>query len=164
VLFLLKTPARRTVLLASLFLSGLAGTLSAADRRSWVADGDDGASWIIYGTPESDDVLLSLTCDKAAKTLTVWFATEPVAVKNPKTLPLEISSEGGHVSLTGNGNRSEMDDAYSLEATAPMTPEFEKLLTGARKISVKAEGAGKADMPLDDIAVNGAQDVVKGCR
>jgi hypothetical protein len=159
-----KTPARLIAPLAMLFIIGLAQSPQAAERRSWVADADDGASWIIYGTPESDDILLSLTCDKAAKTVIVWFATEPVATKSPSTLPLEISSEGGRVSLTGQGSRSEMDDAYSLEAKAPLTPEFEKLLTQARKISVKAEGAGKMDMPLDDVAVNGAQDVVKGCK
>jgi hypothetical protein len=158
------TPALARFLVALLLLPCLAGTLPAAQGRSWIADGDDSAAWIIYGTPESDDVVLSLTCDKAAKTVIVWFATEPVTVKNPQSLPMVISSEGGHVSLTGQGARSEMDDAYSLEAKTALTPELEKLLTGARKLSVKADGAGNADMPLDDVALNGAQDLVKGCK
>jgi hypothetical protein len=161
VLLPLKKPARSVVLLATLLLSA---SPAAAQVRSWVADEADGAVWIIYGTPESDDVLLSVACEKATKTVTVWFATEPVSAKNPETLPLVIASEGGTMRLTGQGSRSEMDDAYSLEAKTPLTPALERLLVDARKIAVQAEGAGKAEMPLDDVAVTGAQDVVKGCK
>lgn len=162
--FFLKAPARRTAILATILLPGLTGMLSAAEGRSWVADSDENAAWLIYGTPESDDMLLSITCDKAAKALTVVFMTEPVSAKNPEKLPLEISSEGGRVSLVGEGKRSEMDDAYSLEAKTPVTPELNKLLTDARRLLVKAQGAGQAEMPLDDVAVNGAADLVKGCK
>ncbi len=157
------TLSARAATLSLILVVGLSGAASA-QNRTWVSDGDDDAAWIIYGTPESDDVLLSLTCDKAAKTVTVWFATEPVAAKNPPSLPLEIASEGGRIRLTGQGARSEMDDAYSLEAKSPLTPELENLLIQARKISVRVEGAGKMDMPLDDVAVNGAQQVVKMCK
>jgi hypothetical protein len=162
VLLPIKKSARSVVLLTTLLLPALPAV--AAEGRSWVADEADGAVWIIYGTPESDDVLLSVACEKATKTVTVWFATEPVSAKNPETLPLVIASEGGTARLTGQGSRSEMDDSYSLEAKTPLTPALEKLLADARKIAIQAEGAGKAEMPLDDLALTGAQDVVKGCK
>jgi hypothetical protein len=163
VLLSFKTSARTAVILATLLLSGMPETLTAAEGRSWVADSADDAVWIIYGTPESDDVLLSIVCDKPTKTLTVWFAVEPAYSKNPETLPLEIFSEGGQVLLTGKGQRSEMDDAFSLEAKTPLTPEFEKLLTEAKTISVMVED-GTAEMPLDDAALKGAQEVANSCK
>jgi hypothetical protein len=148
-------------LLMLVLLAAAGGPLSA-EGRSWIADSDADAVWLIYGTPESDDILLSLTCERTAKTLTVWFATEPVA-KDPKSLPMELVSDGGRAQIVGNGSRSEMDDAFALEAKTALTPEWEKLLTGGKTLSVQVEG-GKQAIPLDDTAQQGVAEIVKACR
>jgi hypothetical protein len=142
-----------------------AATISAlsAEGRSWVADSNAEATWLIYGTPESDDILLSLTCERGTNTLTVWFAVPPASGNDPETLPLELGSAGGRVQLTGKTSRSEMDDLFSLEAKTAFTPEVEKLLTGGKTLSVKVEG-GAQDMPIDETAQKGIADIVESCR
>ena len=65
--------------------------------------------------------------------------------------------------LTGKGSRSELDDLFSLEARTAITPEVEKLLTGAKTLSVKVEG-GAHDIPIDETAQKGIADIVKSCR
>lgn len=138
-------------------------TAVSAEGRSWIANSDADATWLIYGTPESDDILLSLTCERSAKTLTVWFAVQPARDRDPKTLPMELVSAGGRAQLTGNGSRSELDDLFSLEAKTSLTPEMEKLLTGGKMLSVTVEG-GAHEIPIDETAQKGIADIVKGCR
>jgi hypothetical protein len=138
-------------------------TALSAEGRSWIADSDADATWLIYGTPESDDILLSLTCERGAKTLAVWFAVQTASGKDPETLPMELISSGGRVQLTGKGSRSELDDLFSLEARTAFTPEVEKLLTGIKTLSVKVEGAAH-DMQIDETAQKGIADIIESCR
>lgn len=154
---------RLAAAMATVLVPALSAAKLHAEGRSWIADSDADATWLIYGTPESDDILLSLACELSAKTLTVWFAVQPALDKDPKTLPMELSSAGHRVQLTGNGSRSEMDDLFSLEAKTTLTPEIEKLLSGGETLSVKVEGHAQA-IPIDDVARKGIADIVKGCR
>ncbi len=144
------------------FALGLALS-AAAEGRRWIADSGDDVATLIYGTPESDDMVLSLTCERASKQLTVWFAPQPVPVKAPDSLPLTIASDAGRLQLTAAGTHSELDDSYSLEAHTPLTPEFEKLLVGAKKLSVKVDNH-TTDLAIDDVALKGAEDLVEACR
>ncbi len=140
-----------------------AWTAAAADGRRWIADRDSQTAQLIYGTPESDDMLFSLTCEKITKTLWVFFAPQPVPVKAPDKMPITISSEGGQAELTANGARSDMDDSYSLEAKTTMTPDLAKVLSGAKTVSISVEKR-KTDVPLDDVALGVIGDLVKGCQ
>jgi hypothetical protein len=147
----------------AVLLCAVTATSLSAEGRSWIANSDADATWLIYGTPESDDILLSLTCERGPKTFIVWFSTQPASEQNPKTLPIELVSAGGRVQLTGNGSRSEMDDLFSLEAKTALTPDVEKLLAGGKTLSVHVDGA-KTDIPIDETAQKGIDDIVKGCR
>ncbi len=147
--------------LALVLLGGL--NAFATEGRRWIADSDPEIATLIYGTPESDDMVLNLTCERASKTLSLWFAPQPVPVKAPDSLPLTISSEGGRVELKATGNRSELDDFYSLEAHTALTADLEKLLTGAKVVSLKVADR-TTDMPLDDAALGGVEELVSACR
>jgi hypothetical protein len=153
-----------TALALTLICRSTIGEAGAADpARQWFAQGDQAVSSVIYGTPESDDVLLSLTCDHATKALTVWYTTEPAYSKDPKTLPIDIHSEGGSISLIGNGSRSELDDAYSLDVTTELTPQFEKLLSEATTLTILVED-GTVELPVDETARKGIEMIKTGCR
>jgi hypothetical protein len=144
----------------------LAGEVRAAGPagagRQWVAQSDVAASLLIYGTPETDDVLLSLTCDHTTKALTVWYVVEPVHAKDPETLPISLRSQGGTVALVGKGQRSEMDNAYSLEVATEFTPELEKVLSGAKAISILVEDKA-VEIPIDGAARDGIAALKKEC-
>ena len=81
---------RRRLLKKFCELSRDALPASAADGRRWVADGDSEIARLIYGTPESDDMLLSLTCEKQSKTFWLWFADQPAPVKAPDKMPIIV--------------------------------------------------------------------------
>ena len=150
-------------------ICGLSATLvgsiaaNASDGRRWIADKDSQTAQLIYGTPESDDMLLSLTCEKKTKTLWVFFAPSPAPEKPAAKMPITLSSEAGQAELTATGTRSEMDDSYSLEAKTTMTPDIAKVLAGAKTISVSADKR-KTDVPLDDVALGVIGDLVQGCQ
>jgi hypothetical protein len=135
---------------------------SAADGRRWIADGDSEIARLIYGTPESDDMLLSLTCEKESKTFWLWFAAQPAPANAADKMPLTVSTETGNVEMTADGTRSDMDDSYSLEVKTTMTPDLAKLLSGAKTVSIKVDNR-KTDVTFDDVALGAVPDLVQGC-
>jgi hypothetical protein len=145
-------------------LPGAAQSVSAnpAGVRLWIAHADQDIVSLAYGTPESDDVPLSLVCDRAAKTVTIAYQVEPAAKPDPQELPIELSAGDAKVALSGKGGRSEMDDLYILEATTPATPELGKVFAQTGKLSVLVEGRA-TEFPIDEIARKGAEEIVKGC-
>jgi hypothetical protein len=147
-------------LAATLLAAQAAG--AAGDRR-WIADSGDEVATLIYGTPESDDMLFSLVCERASKMLTVWFAPQPTPVKELDRMPMILSSETGQLRLVADGSHSDIDDSYSLQTQTPLTPELETLLAGARKLSIKVENR-TMDMAIDDIALKGAEELIAACR
>jgi hypothetical protein len=158
--FFLRVAAGTLLLLQSMGL----GTSALAEGRQWIALTDKDMVSLIYGTPETDDVLLNLSCTATTKTVTVWFAVEPSGtVKDPATMPMAFSSEGGDIKLTGNGKRLEMDDSYALEATTELTPEWEKLLSEAKTLSIAADD-GTEDLAIDAAARKGLDAIVAACR
>jgi hypothetical protein len=155
---------RWAVAAALIVCFSLAGQARAApsEARQWVAQGDAGASLLIYGTPESDDVLLSLTCDHSTKALTLWYVVEPVRAKDPESLAISLRSQAGTVALVGKGSRSELDNAYSLEVATEFTPELEKVLGGAKALSILVEDRA-VEVPMDATAQDGIALLKKGC-
>lgn len=133
-----------------------------AGIRLWIAHSDQDIISLAYGTPESDDVPLSLVCDRAAKTVTIAYQVEPAAKPDPEALAMELSAGGAKVALNGRGGRSELDDLYILEAMTPSTPELGQVFAQPGKLSVLVEGRA-IEFPIDEIARKGAEEIVKGC-
>jgi hypothetical protein len=144
--------------------NGAAQSVSAdpAGARLWIAHADQDIVSLAYGTPESDDVPLSLVCDRAVKTVTIAYQVEPAAKPDPQALAMELSAGGAKVALSGKGARSELDDLYILEAITPATPELGKVFAQTGKLSVLVEGR-TTEFPIDEIARKGAEEIVKGC-
>jgi hypothetical protein len=133
-----------------------------AGARIWIAHSDQDIISLAYGLPESDDVPLSLVCDRTTKTVTIAYQVEPAAKPDPQTLPMELAGNGAKVPLAGKGARAELDDLYILEASTPATPELGQVFANAGTLSVVVEGKA-AEFPIDEIARKGAEEIVKGC-
>ena len=154
---------RWAIAVALIACFSLAGQVRATGAgRQWVAQGDAGASLLIYGTPETDDVLLSLACDHSTKALTVWYVVEPIHAKDPESLAINMRSQAGTVALVGKGSRSELDNAYSLEVATEFTPELEKVLSGAKALSILVEDRA-VEIPMDGTTQDGIALLKKGC-
>lgn len=159
-----RSSLSRASIAATLAVTLLAAQAAGASgERRWIADSGDEVATLIYGTPESDDMLFSLVCERASKLLTVWFAPQPIPVKEVDRMPMILSSETGQLRLVGDGSHSDIDDSYSLQTQTPLTPELETLLAGARKLSIEVENR-KMDMAIDDVALKGAEELIAACR
>ncbi len=128
----------------------------AADGgRQWIgAASAEGAS-LIYGTPQSDDVVLRFACDPATKELTAAFGFEPVGAADGMELDLELSSQGGSLVLHATGQRMLMDDSFVLEAKAPFDPALRDIITEGETLFVMAED-GVEEIPLAGAAEQAA--------
>lgn len=145
--------------LTSIALAGLlaaaAVPVSGQERRQWIAgEGPEGAS-LIYGTPQSDDVLLRFSCDAATKELTVAFAFEPLGAAEGMQIDMELFSEGGTAVLNATGHRMLLDDGFVLEATTRLEPELRQILTEGDTLSIMVQD-GVEEIPLTGAAKDAA--------
>jgi|GEM_PF-3289063 len=72
---------------------------ASAQERRWMTDSSSFGVEMMFGTPNSDDVLFAIRCDSRAKEIFVGFAYDPVGVQPGSTIDLDLYSEGGHVVL-----------------------------------------------------------------
>lgn len=86
------------LVLVPMLLPMLAASAEAQERR-WMVDTSSFGSEMMYGTPDSDDILFAIRCDAKAKEIFVGFAHDPLGAKPGSMIDLDLYSEGGHVVL-----------------------------------------------------------------
>ncbi len=150
------------VLLASALAVSLALEAGAQDdRRRWIALGTPEASSLVYGTPESDDLVVSFACKRATRQILVGFIHEPVGARDGMRIGIELSSEGGRVGLDATGERLPMDDRFLLLASTTLSPALRRILTEGKTLSVTVQD-GAEEIPLRG-AADAAADLIKAC-
>jgi len=133
-----------------------AGPGPAAEGRVWIGT----AVGLLYGTPDSDDLLLGFACfeEGDGPVLAVALAHEPVFLADGEAATLELRSAGGALALAGEGMRLLLDDLFLIEARL-VEPEARReagaalaaLLTAGGTLSVLVED-GEVELPLDGLA------------
>jgi len=152
----------RAILAAALTAALLAltparpGPAAAAEGRVWIGT----AVGLLYGTPDSDDLLLGVACfeEGDGPVLAVALAHEPVFLADGEAATLEMHSAGGALALPGEGMRLLLDDLFLIEARV-VEPEARRetgaalaaLLTAGGTLSVLVED-GEVALPLDGLA------------
>jgi Putative peptidoglycan binding domain len=119
---------------------------AAGDRRQWIGAIYGNAAALVYGTPQSDDLVISFLCDRASKSVTVTFMSKPAGVRDGMRVDMELSSEGGSVALSSLGQLLPTG-AFQLEATAESGAAIGRILSGGRNLSVRVRGSTVA-IPL----------------
>lgn len=135
---------------AALFmtLSLAAAAPAAAQDRQWIVQdySPDGVA-VMYGTPESDDVVLAFRCEPADGTLVVTVEHEPVRVGPDGTVGLILFSDAGEVALTARVERLEEIGVTLMEATTAPSPDLRAVLAGGDTLAVMIED-GAEEVPL----------------
>jgi hypothetical protein len=152
------------VLLASALAESLALDAGAQDdRRRWIALSSPEASTAVYGTPESEDLVISFSCKLATRQIVVGFIHEPVGAKDGMRIGMELSSEGGRVRLDATAERlPPFDDRFLLLAETTLSPALRPILTDGKTLSVKVQDRGE-EIPLRG-AADAAADLIKACE
>jgi hypothetical protein len=118
----------------------------AQEGRQWIGMGGPEGASLIYGTPESDDIVVAFACERASQEIVVSFTFEPVGASDGVQLDMELSSEAGSVVLNASGHRLLLDDSFVLEATvAP--DELREILTEGETLTVMVQD-GAEELPL----------------
>ena len=136
-------PPKAIALVAMLaVMSG--GSAAAQDRRQWIGASNPDNVMLLYGTPNTDDVAIAFTCERATKSIRFAYTFEPAGARNGMRIDMELSSDSGKVVLNATGRRMEMDDAFVLEATIRADAALRRTLTGGRTLSISVQGRAQA--------------------
>jgi hypothetical protein len=138
-----------TVLLISALT--VSPALGADAGRSWIAWSDKKVTRLIYGTPESEDAVISFTCTRATRQIAVAFGHEPVGAKDGMRIGMELLSEGGRVMLDATGQGAQLHDIFFLEAKTTLSPALRRILTEGKTLSVMVQD-GAEEIPLQGAA------------
>src|SRR5262245_28826263 len=150
------------VLLTSALAVSLALEAAAEQHRRWLAANGAEGSALGYGTPETDDVLISFACPRATRQIVVTFAHEPVGARDGMRIGMELFSEGGRVMLDATGERDQLlDDNFLLRAKTTLNPALRRILTEGRTLSVMVQD-GVEEIPLEG-AAEAAAALIEAC-
>ncbi|TWT13613.1 hypothetical protein [Reyranella sp. CPCC 100927] len=130
----------KSVILAAVAALSCARTASA-DERQWIGTANVGSVVLAYGTPDSDDMAISFSCDPATKALTVSVIVEPADAKDGMRVDVVLASESGQVVLNATGERLAMDDSFMLHATTRLDPSLRRILTEGRTLTIRVPGS-----------------------
>jgi len=153
---------RSVVLLTSALAVSLALEAAAEDRRRWLALSSPEARTVVYGTPESGDLVISFSCKRATRQIVVGFIHEPVGAENGMRIGMELSSEGGRVRLDATGERlPPFDGRFLLLAETMPSPALRDMLTQGKTLSVMVQD-GVEEIPLEG-AAEAAAPLIEAC-
>ena len=146
----------KAVVLATLLAVSSGGIADAQDRRQWIGAANPDSVVLLYGTPNTDDVVINFTCNRAKKSVKFSYASEPAGARNGMRIDVELSSEGGKMVLNATGRRMDMDDAFVLEATTRVDAALRRLLTEGRTLSIRVQKNVQA-FPLAGVGKQAAE-------
>ena len=121
--------------------AALAACASTADRdtRGWFYNAEGGEAKLAYGTPQSDDVVLSLTCAPGSGRVTLSQG------RLRRDARIELSAGGAADAFIGRNHIDELWGGYRVDAEAPSgAPVLQRFRRGA-VLSVRA---GRTRTPL----------------
>jgi hypothetical protein len=112
-----------------------------AQERQWSLDVGDDAAYLVFGTPDSDDIGVSLWCNLHAGEINMFIAETDATLKPERTIRATVTVAGKRLRIKGRTQANEESDSISFEAKlAYSDPIFALMLTTDRfKIRVGRE-------------------------
>jgi hypothetical protein len=129
----------------------LTAPVAAQLARDWSFDDNPELPVLMFGAPDSDDVLLTFSCDPKQKRMTI---VESVASKkmNPGgQASFRLSAGSTSLDLTGDAVANESDGTVSIEVHGAPNPRVFALLKGGPSLTIEVPGA-KETVPLGNAA------------
>jgi hypothetical protein len=138
------TSVTRLRIYLALLLVALASSAKAQERE-WTLDRTDQDVFLVFGTPETDDVGVSFWCRIGSKKLRLFLPVEskPAAYNTS----LMVTIHGHEFTLPVAASQNEMTDGNTLEAEFEVTSPMVKALQDNNYFIVAYAGA-KSSFPL----------------
>ena len=128
-------------------LAVLTSPASAEQARTWILDDNPEAPSLGFGAPDSDDLVIAISCEPIAKRMTV---VESIAA--PKLIPggtasFKLSAGTQSLDLSGDATANESDGAVSIEVNGAPNPRLFALLKAGPSLTIEVAGT-KETVPL----------------
>ena len=132
-----------------LLLLLLTAPAAAQGQRVWTFDDNPEAPALVYGLPDSDDVLIMFSCDPDDKRMTIVEAVGAKKLNPGGKATFRLSAGTASLDLTGDAVANETDGSVSIEVTSGPNPRVFALLKAGPSLTVEA-GGEKETIPLAD--------------
>jgi hypothetical protein len=129
----------------------LTAPAAAQAARDWVFDDNPELPILMFGAPDSDDVLLTFSCDPKQKRMTIVESVVSKQMNPGGQASFKLTAGSTSLDLTGDAIASESDGTVSIEVTGAPNPRVFALLKGGPSLTIEVPGA-KETVPLGNAA------------
>ena len=124
-----------------------AAPAAAQNARTWIFDDNPEMPVLMFGAPDSDDLLLTLSCDPKQKRMTIVESVASKKMSPGGTASFKLTAGSASLDLTGDAVANESDGAVSIEVNGPPNPRVFAVLKGGPSLVIEVPGA-KETIPL----------------
>src|SRR5205085_6138426 len=135
-----------------------AAPAAAQDARTWIFDDNPEMPVLMFGAPDSDNLLLTLSCDPKQKRMTIIESVASKKMSPGGTASFKLSAGTASLDLTGDAVANESDGTVNIEVNGPPNPRVFALLKAGPSLVIEVPGA-KETIPLAAAAPH-----VPGCE
>jgi hypothetical protein len=132
-------------------LALLAIPAAAQAARDWIFDDNPELPVLMFGAPDSDDVLLTLSCDPKQKRMTIIESVASKKMNPGGQATFKLTAGSTSLDLTGDAVTNESDGTVSIEVHGAPNPRVFALLKGGPSLVIEVPGA-KETIPLGNAA------------
>jgi hypothetical protein len=125
----------------------IAAPASAQTARSWIFDDNPEAPALVYGAPDSDDMLIAISCEPDEKRMTIVEAVGSKKLNPGGTTTFRLSAGTASLDLTGDAVANETDGSVNIEVTGAPNPRVFALLKSGPSLTIEVAGE-KETIPL----------------
>jgi hypothetical protein len=125
----------------------LAGPASAQDPRTWIFDDNPEAPALEFGAPESDDIVIAISCEPAAKRMSIVESIASQKLNPGTSVTFKLTAGAVSLDLTGDAIANETDGTVSIEVNVAPNPRVFALLKEGPLLTIEVPGA-KETIPL----------------
>jgi hypothetical protein len=130
---------RRMAVIGSLAFA-LAAAAGAQEARTWIFNFDSDTAVLQYGTPESDDAILVITCEPGKRSMHINEFIGSDSLVPGRTAHLKLGNGTASVDYSGQTVTNEMDGNVNIEVTAPTDPKLIALLKTGTALTIDVAG------------------------
>ena len=142
--------------LIGLLALALAAPAGAQEARSWMFNFDSDTAVLQYGTPDSDDAALVITCEPGKNSMRINEFIGSANLVPGRTAHLKLANGTAALDYAGQTVANEMDGTVNIEVAVAVDPKLIALLKTGTALTVDIAGKQTA-IPLKDAAPHVAE-------
>ena len=144
------------LLLGCALAVAIAGSARAQEARAWLFNFDSDTAVLQYGTPESDDVVLVISCDPAKRSMQIAEVVGSSNLVPGRPTRLKLFNGAASLDYPGETVPNEMDGTVNVEVRTNADPRLMPLLKTGTAITLDIAGKQQA-IPLKGAAPHVAE-------